>query len=406
MLYQYEDIWLVAGARTAFTDFNGSLKELSATDLGIIAARGALGRAGIDPALVDMTVVGNVAQSSLDSYYLARHVALYAGVAIDKPALIVNRICCSGFEAITQGAMAIQFGAAQTVLAAGTESMSRTPVVAYGMRSGFRLGQAQFYDSLWETLRDSATGIAMGMTAENLARKYEISRDEVDDYAAASFARALDAQKAGFFNDEIVPVRRESHELAGYATRKITIPRGVDAVELDDHVRPTSKEQLSRLAAVFDGVQTAGSSSAIVDGAAHRLSRHDDHRRRAGLKPLARIVSSSVAGVPPEIMGIGPVPAIRELLAGQGLSVGDVGRYEINEAFGAQVVAVARELGIDHARLNVNGGGISIGHPLGATGVRCTLTAAREAKRAGERYAVSSACAGGGQGVAILMEIL
>ncbi|MCC7096828.1 MAG: thiolase family protein [Thermomonas sp.] len=406
MLYQFKDVWLVAGARTPFTDFNGSLKELSATDLAIVAAKGALSRSGIDPKLVDATIVGNVAQSSLDSYYLARHVALYSGVGIDKPALIVNRICCSGFEAVAQGAMAIQLGSASTVLAAGTESMSRTPVVAYGMRSGFRLGQVQFYDSLWETLRDSATDLPMGMTAENLARQYKISRDEVDDFAAESFARALKAQKDGFYDDEIVPVTREAHELSGYATRKITLPRGVESVGADDHVRPTSKEKLSALPPAFGGVQTAGNSSAIVDGAGAVMLVSGEVMRREGLKPLARIVSSAIAGVPPEIMGIGPAPAIREVAEGQGISVRDIGRFDINEAFGAQLLAVQRELDIDLARVNVNGGAIAIGHPLGATGIRCTLTAAREARRAGERYAVSSACAGGGQGMAILMEIV
>ena len=406
MLYQFKDVWLVAGARTPFTDFNGSLKELSATDLAIVAAKGALSRSGIDPKLVDATIVGNVAQSSLDSYYLARHVALYSGVGIDKPALIVNRICCSGFEAVAQGAMAIQLGSASTVLAAGTESMSRTPVVAYGMRSGFRLGQVQFYDSLWETLRDSATDLPMGMTAENLARQYKISRDEVDDFAAESFARALKAQKDGFYDDEIVPVTREAPELSGYATRKITLPRGVESVGADDHVRPTSKEKLSALPPAFGGVQTAGNSSAIVDGAGAVMLVSGEVMRREGLKPLARIVSSAIAGVPPEIMGIGPAPAIREVAEGQGISVRDIGRFDINEAFGAQLLAVQRELDIDLARVNVNGGAIAIGHPLGATGIRCTLTAAREARRAGERYAVSSACAGGGQGMAILMEIV
>lgn len=406
MLYQFKDVWLVAGARTPFTDFNGSLKELSATDLAIVAAKGALSRSGIDPKLVDATIVGNVAQSSLDSYYLARHVALYSGVGIDKPALIVNRICCSGFEAVAQGAMAIQLGSASTVLAAGTESMSRTPVVAYGMRSGFRLGQVQFYDSLWETLRDSATDLPMGMTAENLARQYKISRDEVDDFAAESFARALKAQKDGFYDDEIVPVTREAHELSGYATRKITLPRGVESVGADDHVRPTSKEKLSALPPAFGGVQTAGNSSAIVDGAGAVMLVSGEVMRREGLKPLARIVSSAIAGVPPEIMGIGPAPAIREVAEGQGISVRDIGRFDINEAFGAQLLAVQRELDIDLARVNVNGGAIAIGHPLGATGIRCTLTAAREARRAGERYAVLSACAGGGQGMAILMEIV
>ena len=406
MLYQFDDVWLVAGARTPFVDYNGVFKELTATDLAIVAAKGALEKAAIDPKLVDATIVGNVAQSSLDSYYLARHVALYSGVAIDKPALIVNRICCSGFEAIVQGAMAIQQRSANVVLAGGAESMSRTPIVAYGMRGGFRLGQVNFYDSLWETLKDSATGLPMGMTAEKLAIQYEISRSDVDDFAAESFSRALKAQAAGFFSDEIVPVAPVEYPLGGYATRAIRLSRGTKSVDSDDHLRPTSKDQLAALPAVFKGVQTAGNSSAIVDGAAATVVVSGDVMRREGLKPLARIVSGAVSGVPPEIMGIGPAPAIREVAAGAGISVADIGRIEINEAFGAQLLAVQRELDLDLQRINVNGGAIAIGHPLGATGVRCTLTAAREARNAGERYAVSSACAGGGQGMAVLMEII
>jgi acetyl-CoA C-acetyltransferase len=406
MNYKFEDIWLVEGVRTPFIDFNGALKELSATDLGIIAARGALRRADVDPADVDVTVVGNVAQSSLDAYYLARHVGLYSGVPIDRTALTVNRICCSGFEAISQAAMTIQFGGASTALAVGTESMSRTPIVAYGMRSGFRLGQVQFYDSLWETLRDSATGLLMGQTAENLAIKYGITRGEVDAFAAASFQRAIDARQAGFHAGEIEPVTRTSFELPGYATRKISLPRGTDVVARDDHVRPTSVDQLARLPAVFDGVQTAGNSSAIVDGAGAVIVMSGAVMRKRGLKPLARIMGEATAGVPPEIMGIGPVPAIREVTKAAGLALSDIGVVEINEAFGAQVLAVQRELGIDLARLNKRGGSIALGHPLGASGIRCTLTAARVAREAGQRFAVAGACAGGGQGQAILMEIV
>lgn len=406
MLSTFKDVWLVAGARTPFADYNGSFKELSATDLGIAAATGVLSRSGVDPRHVDATYVGNVAQSSLDAYYLARHVALYSGVPIDKPALIVNRICCSGFEAIAQAAQAIAYGSAEVALAVGTESMSRNPVVSYGLRSGFKLGQVQFYDSLWETLRDSATGMPMGVTAENLARSYGISRDEVDAFAASSFSRAIAAQQRGYFDGEIVPVTRQSYVRDPLATRKLNLPRGTESVAVDDHVRPTSLEQLGRLPPAFDGVQTAGNSSAIVDGAAAVVVMSGDRMRREKCTPLARIISSSAVGVEPEIMGIGPAPAIREVAAGHGLQVGDIGRIEINEAFGAQLLAVQRELNLDPSRVNVNGGAIALGHPLGATGVRCTLTAARAAREAGSRYAVASACAGGGQGMAVLMEIV
>jgi len=406
MLSTFKDVWLVAGARTPFADFNGSFKELSATDLGIVAAKGALARSGVDPQNIDVTFVGNVAQSSLDAYYLARHVALYSGVPIEKPALIVNRICCSGFEAIAQAAMAIEHGSADIALAVGAESMSRNPVVSYGMRSGFKLGNVQFYDSLFETLRDSATGMPMGVTAENLARQYGISREEVDAFAASSFARALAAQERGFFDEEIVPVMRQSFVREPLATRKVSLPRGVESVSIDDHVRPTTLEQLGRLSPAFDGVQTAGNSSAIVDGAGAVILMSGERMRREKRNPLARVVSCSSMGVQPEIMGIGPAPAIREVANGEGIQVGDIGRLEINEAFGAQILAVQRELDLDSSRLNVNGGAIAIGHPLGATGVRCTLTAARSAREVGERYAVASACAGGGQGMAILLEIV
>lgn len=405
MLTRYDDIWLVGGARTAFADYNGTLKDVSATDLGITAAKGAMAKLGVDPALIDVTVVGNVAQTSLDAYYISRHIAQYSGVSIDKSALTVSRICCSGFEAIAQGATAIQMGSAQTALSVGTESMSRNPVVSYSMRSGFKLGQVQFYDFLWETLKDPAPGILMGQTAENLAKQYQLTRDEVDGFAADSFARSIAAQQAGYFDDEIVSVTRETHTFKGYADRKVVLPRGVDKFDADDHVRPTSREQLAKLAPVFSGVQTAGNSSAIVDGAGAVVVASGEIVRREGLKPRARIVSASAAGVPPEVMGIGPVAAIREILEAARLSVSDIGRFEINEAFGAQVLAVERELGIDHARFNANGGSIAMGHPLGTSGIRCTLTAARAAKQSGERYAIAGACAGGGQGMAILLEV-
>lgn len=404
MYLSFDDVWLVGGARTPFADYNGVLRDNSATDLGIAAAKGALQRTDVSPDLIDVTVAGTVAQTSLDSYYLSRHIALYSGVGMQKPALTVNRICCSGFEAVSQAASAIQNGA-RAALAVGTESMSRNPIVAYGMRSGFRLGDVKFYDSLCETLRDPAPDAVMGQTAENLAQRYQLSRSDVDEFAADSFARAVAAQAKGYFKDEIVAFRSEMHHLEGYSDRRTVLPRGVTEHAVDNHIRETTLSQLAQLKPSFKGVQTAGNSSAIVDGAAAVVLTSGDIAQAQDMKRLAKIAAVAVEGVPPEVMGIGPAPAIRVLLERSGLSIADIGCIEVNEAFGAQALAVERELGIDHDRYNPNGGAIAIGHPLGATGVRCTLTAAREAQKRGERYAIAAACAGGGQGMAILLDL-
>lgn len=404
MSYLYQDVWLVAGARTGFADYNGTLKDVSATDLGIAAARGALDRAGVDAAEIGAIYTGSVAQTSLDAYYLSRQIGLYSGVPVGVPALQVNRLCCSGFEAILLGADQMQLGRVKAALAVGTESMSRNPVVSYSMRGGFRMGQVDFKDFLWEATFDTSANARMGDTAENLAKQYGITRDDVDVFAAESFARAVCAQQAGFHSDEIVPLVDQRWQPEGLQSRGIKLPRGMDQFATDEHVRPTPLVALQKLKPAFGGVQTGGNSSAIVDGAAGVVLASGEMVRKLNLKPLARVVAGVSAGCQPAFMGIGPVPAIRGLLAAAGLKLADIDRFEINEAFAAQYLAVERELGLDRGKVNVNGGAIALGHPLGATGVRCTLTVARELKCRHLRYGIASACAGGGQGTAILVE--
>lgn len=404
MSYLYQDVWLVDGARTGLADYNGTLADISATDLGIAAARCALAKAGVPAQEIGAVFAGNVAQSSFDAYYLARHIGLYSGVPLAVPALQMNRLCCSGFEAILHGADGIQMQRMRTALCVGTESMSRNPVASYTSRGGFRMGQVDFKDFLWESTLDTAPHLRMGDTAERLAVKYDISREAVDEFAAESFARAVSARDGGFHAGEIAPLSNQAWNLDGHKARGIKLPRGVNEFSSDEHVRPTTLEQLKALRPAFGGVQTGGNSSAIVDGAAGVAVASGTYVREHALKPLARIIAGLSVGVSPEIMGIGPAPAIRALLEVAGLKLADIARFEINEAFGAQIVAVERELGLERGKLNVNGGAIALGHPLGTTGVRCTLTLARELKRSGQRYGIASACAGGGQGTAILLE--
>lgn len=404
LLSQFGDVWLVDGVRTPFADYNGVLGLVSPIDLGIKVARAVLERSGTAPGDVGIVVAGNMAQASFDAYMLPRHVGLYAGVPIEVPAHMVQRVCGTGIEVIIQAADAITAGKVELGLCVGTESMSRNPVAAYTHRGGFRMGQVEFKDFLWEALLDPAADVTMGGTAENLARRHGIGREETDRFAAASFARAVAAQQSGFLAGEIVAVTTETFGREGLKDRGIRLPRGVDSFSADDHVRPSPYETLARIRPAFGGVQTGGNSSAVVDGAAAALVAGGDYVRRRGLKPLGRLVAGMAVGVPPDIMGIGPAPAIQGLLAARGLKIGDIDRVEINEAFGAQAIACMRELGLDHDRLNVNGGAIAIGHPLGATGIRLSVTVARELKRSGGRWGIASACIGGGQGIALLIE--
>ncbi|MFN4063775.1 MAG: thiolase family protein [Parazoarcus communis] len=400
----YDDIWLVAGQRTPFADYNGVLRDVSPTDLGIYAARARFEKSGIPASAVQAIIAGNMAQASFDAYFMPRQIGLYSGVNPNVPAVLVQRLCGTGFEAILTAADQIKLGKAKVALAVGTESMSRNPVAAYTHRAGFRMGQVDFRDFLWEATKDTSFGGSMGDTAENLAKRYGISREEVDRFAELSFSRAVAGWESGYFDGEVSAVVNSKWDLEGYNSRSLKLADRAERCERDGHVRATSFETLQKLKAAFGGVQTGGNSSAIVDGAAAVLVASGDWVRANGVKPLARIVAGAAVAVPPEIMGIGPAPAIRAAAKTAGLTVGDLARIEINEAFGAQYLACQRELGFDPERGNVHGGAIAIGHPLGASGVRLTTTVARELKEAGAQFGVSSACAGGGQGVAIVVE--
>jgi len=396
----WSDVWLLDGVRTPFADYNGALAQVSPTDLGIKVAREAFARSGVSPQDVGAVITGSMAQASFDTYCLPRHIGLYSGVPIEVPAHMVQRVCGTGIEVLMQAADVVTHKAIGLTLCVGAESMSRNPIASYTMR-GFRMGSVDFKDFLWEALRDPAADVTMGDTAENLARTYQITRPEVDAYAARSFERALAAQKSGFLAGEIAPVKSETFEREGFQPRKLKL-NGVDELGADTHVRPSPLETLAAIRPAFGGVQTGGNSSAIVDGAAAALVASSDYAKRR--PALARILAGATVGVRPDIMGIGPVPAIKAVLERAGLKLSDIDRFEINEAFGAQVMACARELGIDETKLNVNGGAIAIGHPLGATGVRLALTLARELRRAQVRYGIASACIGGGQGIALLIE--
>ncbi|HSD74671.1 MAG TPA: thiolase family protein [Steroidobacteraceae bacterium] len=404
LIARWPDAWLLGGARTPFVDYVQSLALVSPIDLGIKAAREVLARSGIPAADVGTVIAGSVAQTSFDAFLLPRHIGLYSGVPAAVPAHLVQRVCGTGFEAIAQAADALTLGRAELALCVGAESMSRNPIAAYTHRGGFRLGQVEFKDFLFEALLDPAVNDTMGGTAERLARQYSITRADADGFAARSFARALAAQADEFLAGEICALQDEVFEAEGFKPRGIKL-RGKDkTVSADTHVRPSPLEVLAGLKPAFGGVQTAGNSSAIVDGAGAVLVGSSAYAKRRGRKPLARLVAAATAGVPPEIMGIGPVNAIRAVLGATNLKLADIDRVEINEAFAAQALACVRELGLDEDRLNVNGGAIAIGHPLAATGIRLTLTLARELRRAGKRYGIASACIGGGQGIAILIE--
>jgi len=401
---QYEDVWLIEGLRTPFVDYNGALAGVSPTDLGIKVAREAFRASGVDPADVGHVFAGNMAQASFDVYCLPRHVGLYSGVPVEVPATMTQRVCGTGIELILQAGDRIKLGQIALGLCVGTESMSRNPVAAYTQRGGFRMGQVEFKDFLWESLLDTAPNATMGDTAENLAKRYEITREETDRFAHESFERAIHAKQGGFFAGEITPVINEAFELAGYRPRGIRLASKTESLETDTHIRPSPIEKLAQIRPAFGGVQTGGNSSAIVDGAAAALVASGEYARARDKPPIARIIAGTVVGVPPEIMGIGPAPAIRVLTERCGVALDAIDRFEINEAFGAQCIAVIRDLGIPRDRVNVNGGAIAIGHPLGATGVRLTVTLARELRRSGKRYGIASACIGGGQGIALLIE--
>lgn len=390
------DVLILGGKRTPMGEYVGGLKDISAIDLGAIAARGALETTGVNADEIDHTIIGNALQTSGDAIYGARHVALKAGVPFDRPALTVNRLCGSGIQSIISGVHMIKLGEAQTALVGGMESMSQAPHVIYGARSGFALGQGKLEDSLMVALLDTYCNTPMAGTAENLARRHEISREEQDKYALRSQQEAKRALDAGYFADEIVPV-------------EIKTRKGVTLFDLDDHMRPdTTIEGLAKLRPAFgkDGMVTAGNASGIVDGAAALVIADEDFVKNRDLKPMGRIVSWAYAGVEPEIMGIGPVPATRKALEKAGLKIEDMDLIEVNEAFAAQYLAVEKELGLDRSKTNVNGGAIALGHPLAASGTRLVLTLLHELRRRGSRYGLATACIGGGQGIAIIVERL
>lgn len=385
-----KEVVIIDGARTAFGSFGGSFKSVSALDLGTAAAKAALQKAGVSADLIQHTVMGNAVQTSNDALYGARHVALKAGVPIDRPALTVNRICGSGLQAIVYASQLIQLDEADFCLAGGMENMSQTPHVIHGARWGLALGQGKMDDLLWECLNDTYCDTTMAMTAENLAEKYDVSREDSDKYALRSQQLAARAQKEGWFAEEITPVEVK--------TRK-----GMLSVDSDEHIRPdASLEAMAKLRPVFkkDGVVTAGNASGICDGAAAVIVASREAAEKHNLKILGTLKSHAVAGVDPTIMGIGPAPAIRMASEKAGVGIDDFETIEINEAFATQVVSVERELGLDREKLNPNGGGVSLGHPLGASGARLALTLLYHMRRNNQKLGVASLCIGGGQGIA------
>ena len=390
-----DDIVLVAGVRTPFGAFGGSLKDLSANDLGVVAAKAALDRSGFAPEDVDHVIFGNALQTSGDAIYCARHIGLKAGLPVETPAVTVNRLCGSGFESIIQATRQLLLGESEVVLAGGTESMSQAPHTVRGARWGIPLGpQSKMGDLLWESLYDPYAGFSMAETAENLADKYALTRTEVDDFAYQSQMRTQAARDAGRFDEEIVPV-------------EIVTKKGHKTFDADEHPRPnTTPEILAKLPPYFkkDGVVTAGNASGIVDGAAAVFVTTRARAEKAGAPVLGRIIGWGIAGCDPKIMGIGPAPSTRKALEDTGLTLEAMDLYEVNEAFAPQTVAVMKELGLDHEKLNVNGGAIAIGHPLAATGTRCTITLLYEMKRRGARLGFASACIGGGQGSTVVVE--
>jgi acetyl-CoA acetyltransferase family protein len=388
------DIYILGGARTPMGEYTGKLKDFSALELGAIAARAAMKRTGVKPESVEHVVFGNVLQTSADAVYGARHVGLKAGLPIEVPALTVNRLCGSGIQAAVSGGQMIRLGEADIVLTGGMESMSQAPHAIRGLRSGLRLGQGQLEDTLWSALLDTHCGCTMAVTAENCAAKYGVSRDEQDRYAIRSQQLAEKAWKEGRLGEEVVPVEIKSR-------------KGVELFAQDDHLRPESTmEGLAKLPAAFskNGCVTAGNASGIVDGGAALLLASEAGVTKQGLKPIGRLTHWASVGVEPSLMGMGPVPATRRVLEKADLSLKDIDLIEVNEAFAAQYLSVEKELGLDREKVNVNGGAIALGHPLGMTGTRLLLTLILELRRRKLKRGLATACIGGGQGIAAIVE--
>ena len=392
-----KDVVFLSGVRTGYGAFGGMLKNLSATQLGVVAAKHAVDHSGVKPEAIDHVVFGNAQQTSADAIYLARHTGLQAGLPIETPAVTINRLCGSGLEAIIQGAQQILLDESSVVLAGGAESMSQAPHVVRGARWGLRLGPtAQLEDSLWESLSDPQCGLSMAETAENLADKYKLDRTAVDEVALRSQQRAAKAWEDCVFENEVVPVPIKNRK-----TKEMEDWRG------DEHMRPdTTLEVLGKLPPYFkkNGVVTAGNASGICDGAAATIIAGEDFAADHGLKPLGRLVAWAVVGVEPKYMGIGPVPASRKALEKAGMALDDMDLIEVNEAFAAQYLAVERELRLDPEKTNVHGGAIAIGHPLASTGARITVHLLHALRLAGKQYGLGTACIGGGQGAAVIVE--
>jgi acetyl-CoA acetyltransferase family protein len=390
------DVVIVAGARTPMARYTGSFSEVSAIELGALASKAAMERSGVAPGDFDHAIFGNVLQTSSDAIYGARHVALKAGLKVESPAVTVNRLCGSGIEAIAQAAQRLLLGEATMVLAGGMENMTQAPFVIRGARTGLKLGGGALEDFLFAGLTDTYCGLPMAMTAEKLAEQAGITRKDSDAYALRSQQAADAAYKAGYYKEEVVPV-------------EVKQGRKTLLVSEDDHRRPeTTMETLEKLPPSFkkDGVVTAGNASGIVDGAAAVVVTREQTARERGLKPIGRIVSWAVTGVDPSIMGIGPVPSTRKALQLAGLKLGQVDRVEVNEAFAAQYLAVEKELALQRSKTNVNGGAIALGHPLGASGTRLVITVLNELRRNGLQYGLATACIGGGQGIAMILQAL
>lgn len=387
--------YLIDGARTAYGTFGGALKNTSEMELGVVAAKEAIARSGVPVQDIDEIIFGNIIQTTKDSAYLARHIGLKSGMAEESSALTLNRLCGSGLQSIVSGAQSIASGDAQVVVAGGTENMSLAPHVLRGTRFGSPGKAPLIDDMLWETLMDNHAGCGMGMTAENLAEKYSISREEQDEFAVASQAKASKARESGRFAEEIAPVTLKGR-------------KGEDVIfDQDEHIREgTSMESLAKLKPAFkkEGSVTPGNSSGINDGAAAVVLASEEYVNSNNLKPLAKVVSWGIAGVDPTIMGIGPVPASKKALAKVGLTLDDIGLFELNEAFAAQSLAVLKELGIPQEKVNVNGGAVALGHPVGSSGARVAYSLALEMKKQGVKYGLATLCIGGGQGIAVILE--
>ena len=397
------DLVLLGGARTPMAEYSGTpgygkLAGFSALDLGVHATKAALERTGVAPEQVDHTVFGNVLYTSADALYGARQISIKAGIPIEKPSLTVNRLCGSGVQSVISACHLIMTGEANTVVAGGTESMSQSPHILWGARAGYRFGQKwELQDQLMGSLLDPMCGLFMAQTAEKLGGQYGITREAQDEFALRSHQLGAEAVRNGTFAEEIAPVP---------VLRKGEV---VGQVDTDDHIKPdTSLAALSKLRAAFgkDGTVTAGNASGIVDGAGALLVTSGAHAKASGWTPKARIVSWATVGVDPSVMGIGPAPAIRAALEKAGMGIDKVDLFEINEAFSAQYLAVEKELELDRDKVNVNGGAIALGHPLGATGARLLLTLLHSLEKRGKTYGMASACIGGGQGIAMLIERL